>query len=158
MRHASKYAIDPNHIEVVRIFYKAGDTLQPYFRYSFPFNDFLSRGRVKHIRLHTWDITDNFPVTYNFNGNAYDNIVALLMPNFLITIADRRGGYFCQDMPLGNFLQGAASGHYIKKLDLEIDNENSFIWWTGPIVNVVPPGLAIIFYMDMYGKLNDNYN
>jgi len=153
MRHESKYDINPNHVEQLLMMFPQTNII-PMIRYSFPYNEFVSRGRIRHIRLHVSEAA-NFPTTYVFNGLVFNTLTAANMVTWTITLADRDGGYFCQDMPLTEFIQGIGSGHYLKTLNMKLDYENSFLMPIAPPGFNVPGNLAMIFYLDMYGKLND---
>lgn len=154
MRHESLFDINPNHVEQFLILFQASTTIVAYYKYPLPYNALVSRGRIKHIRLHTFD-DGNFPAQYNFNGYNFNTLSGVFASYVMLTIADRKGGYFCQDLPLSEFLQ-KFTGHGSIKCDLSIDNDKSFIWFNLPFnIDLINTGIAMIFYMDMYPKLND---
>jgi hypothetical protein len=154
MKHIRSFAIHPNHTEQVKILIQAGQIVRPLVRIYLGYNQVLSMGRVKHIRLHFPDgAYPNAPMSYTYNGIQYALLNAALISLFTITLGKRDGTYFCQDMPMANFVQ-IFTGHHIKTLDLDLDYTKSYIRNIDPASGIDGP-FAFLFYFDMWGQIDE---
>ncbi len=150
MKNDRSFIIEPNHVEQFLLLFGAFES-QPLVRHSFPFNQVASEGTIKYMRYHNHNI-GNFPVFFNFNGIQYRTLTGAEVGNWVVTLADRNGDYCCIDMPLANFMQFSGNWKMIKELHLDLDYNKCYIRTMEPVPNADP--LAIIFYLDMYPKLD----
>jgi len=123
----------------------------PNYRYGFPQNQIIQKGVTRKIFYYQYYCSATppvsmMPVSVVISNIAYTTMTMVDAPYVLITLVNRRGGYFCQDLPLYRFIQLATFRDTLL-LEQDLDFSKSYVKFTQPPITQLPFVVPINFQM-----------